>query len=136
MIESRLLVRELTPFDAARLTDFIASVPVEDLRQRFHNPSRGKVLAHVEQLLARLGGGEVLAVVAEDEGAIVGLADGHVCGGGAVAEFAVLVTEHCRGRGLGGRLLRRLISAAADAGVTMMVYLELTLRMTRPSRQA
>lgn len=71
MIESRLLVRELTPFDAARLTDFIASVPVEDLPL-----------------------------------------------------FTLAM-------GAANRPLPFLLGA-----VPMMVYLELTLRMTRPSRQA
>jgi len=110
-------IRRATIDDASRLARLFDRLGPETIQRRFFALRRGWPPEIFDSLA---GGHHRLAVVAEENGEIVGLAE-CIGGSGETAEIAVLVEDRCQGRGLGGALLQSVLAAAAAAGVRRFV---------------
>jgi ribosomal protein S18 acetylase RimI-like enzyme len=110
-------IRRATIDDAGRLARLFDRLGPETIQRRFFALRRGWPPEVLDSLA---GGGHRLAVVAEENGEIVGLAE---CIGavGETAEIAVLVEDRCQGRGLGRALLQSVLAAANAAGMRRFV---------------
>ena len=91
-----------------------------DLLQAFTNPN----FPHDYALIATTGSEQDERIIGEARYAPAGIA-GH-------AEFAIVIADECRGRGLASRLLRGLTTAAAVAGLKRLDGL--VLRENQPMR--
>ena len=124
---ARVLIRPLTPQDAAAEKMFIASLSPESLRNRF--PGR----------TARMGDGFVdrLTRIDHDDAALVAIAsqgDGNAIVGVSryavdpwrtSCECAVIVADAWQRKGLGTALMQRLMTLAAERGLVSMRYVDL-----------
>ncbi len=116
----RPVIRAQTAEDRAAIEEMSARCSAETLRRRFHGP-----LGHVEprRVTELLTGGRTRLVdqlVAEADGAIVGVASLHR-GPNGDAEMAVLVEDAWQGSGVGRRLTGHLIRRASERGVSTIV---------------
>ena len=107
------VVRRIGPEDAEGLQDLHARVSDDTLRLRFFSASRHAAHQYVEHVLSDP---DVLALVAEVEGQIVGLATAEPVRPRS-SEVAFLVADDFRGQGLGTLLLEHLAALARDQGI-------------------
>jgi len=116
----RPVIRARTPEDRATIEEMSARCSPETLRRRFHGPLGDVEPRRVTDLLT--GGRSELVdeLVAEVDGAIVGIASLHR-GPHGDAEMAVLVEDRWQGTGVGRRLTGHLIRRASSRGVSTIV---------------
>ncbi|MFJ6215604.1 GNAT family N-acetyltransferase [Streptomyces sp. NPDC092296] len=109
---SEVTVRRAGPDDRQAALELHGRCSAETLRRRYHGPvgDADRYLAH----LLDPRHGQTLAAELPD-GRIVALA--HLLWDGDSAEVALLVEDGWQQRGLGGRLLSRLVALAAEAGM-------------------
>jgi acetyltransferase len=111
-----LRVRPLRPEDEPMLHDLAAHMTPEDLRLRFFTTTRG--LTHrVAARLSQLDYDRELALLAELDGAALGVARFAADPDRLRAEYAVAVRTDWKGRGLGYLLMMRLIDVARQQGI-------------------
>lgn len=108
-------IRTATVCDAGALVALHDHLDDETLRLRFFNVSRTAGRHYVEHLLAA-GPDEVLSLVAEVGGEVVGLGTAEFVGP-SCAEVAFVVADDERGHGLGTLLLEHLAHACVEVGV-------------------
>lgn len=121
---AELTLRPIRPEDAALEMEFVDGLSAESRRFRFQSALRGLT----PQMLARFTqidyDREMALIAVDSSGGIdrqVGVAryirlpDGRSC------EFAIAVADAWQGRGLGRRMMARLIDVARDRGVETMV---------------
>jgi acetyltransferase len=108
------------PQDASALTELVARTAPEDRRLRFH----GAMQALPQSLAVRLSQIDYdreMALVAEaEDGAILGVARLNADPDGLRAEFALLVRTDWHDKGLGRRLLARLLDYADARGIEVI----------------
>jgi GNAT superfamily N-acetyltransferase len=116
----RPVVRPAAPEDRAAIEEMCARCSPETLRRRFHGPVGDAAPRRVTDLLT--GGRSQLVdqLVAQADGAIVGLASLHR-GSNGDAQMAVLIEDAWQGSGLGRRLTGHLIRRASSRGVSTIV---------------
>jgi acetyltransferase len=109
-------LRPVRPTDEPRLQDLFAHMSREDVRLRFFIPMRelshalGERLTHLDYDLQ-------MALMAEHDGATLGIARYAADPDRRRAEFAVAVRSDWHGRGIGYLLMTRLIEIAGAAGI-------------------
>ena len=121
---AQLLLRPIRPEDAALEMEFVDGLSAESRRFRFQSALRGLT----PQMLARftqIDYDREMALIAVDSGKgvdrqvavarYIRLPDGRSC------EFAIAVADGWQGRGLGRRMMARLIEVARDRGIETMV---------------
>jgi acyl-CoA synthetase (NDP forming)/GNAT superfamily N-acetyltransferase len=113
------VVRPLMADDGPAVHDLHDRVSDEAIRLRFFTTGRHAAHSYVDHVLAsgELGGRETIALVAERQGALIGLGTAepineHRC------EVAFLVADEARGLGVGTLLLEHLAALALSRGVT------------------
>lgn len=113
----RPTIRPLCDSDAAALVEMLARCSPETLRRRFHAGVEHLGSVQVSDLLR--GSGALTHVVADADGAIVGIASlhRHRAGRAAEPEMAVLVEDGWQGFGVGHRLVGRLLSWARSRSI-------------------
>jgi acetyltransferase len=115
-----LTLRPLQPHDAAALGAMLAALSPASSRRRFHGavkPTSPSWLARMTQLNPLR---EWAVVLVDDHGAEEQIvAEGRLClcAERGRAEFALVVAEGWQGRGIGRRVVRALIDAAAQRGL-------------------
>ena len=116
----RPVIRPAVPEDLPALEEMAARCSVDTLRRRFHGPIADHRPRRVAELLS--GGRSVLLdqLVADADGALVGIASLHRSAR-SEAEMAVLVEDAWQGTGIGRRLSGHLIRRASDRGVSTIV---------------
>jgi len=150
---SRIRIRPIAPADRHRHWRFVCSL---SLQSRYHrllsarNLLPGELRRMVEidyrremALVAVIGEGDdeqelgVARYVRDDPDPLSRLGSGPGAGPGAAAEFAIIVTDDWQRRGIGEMLLRSLLDAAADAGVSRLggITLATNVRMIRLARR-
>jgi GNAT superfamily N-acetyltransferase len=105
----------MAPGDLARVTSLLDQLSDESRYHRFFSRGRGGLLYELGYLQS-LDGCQGVALVAESEGEIIGLARYHLTGSGH-AEVAVVVADAWQHQGVGHRLLRDLTDVARGHGV-------------------
>jgi acetyltransferase len=111
-----LHVRPVRPEDEPLLRDLAAHMTPEDLRLRFFTATRG--LDHrTAARLSQLDYDRELALLAELDGAALGVARFAADPDRLRAEYAIAVRSDWKGRGLGYRLMTRLIDLAGEQGI-------------------
>jgi predicted N-acetyltransferase YhbS len=116
----RPVIRPATPEDRAAIQEMSARCSRETLRRRFHGSVADAAPRRITDLLT--GGRSQLVdqLVADVEGAVVGLASLHR-GSHGDAQMAVLIEDAWQGSGIGRRLTGHLIRRAASRGVSTIV---------------
>jgi acetyltransferase len=115
-----LRMRPLRPEDERLLQDLAAHMSHEDLRLRFFTASRG--LSHaVAARLSQLDYDRELALLAELDGVVLGIAHFFADPDKTRAEYAIAVRSDWKGRGVGYLLMTRLIEIAKQRGITELV---------------
>ena len=114
----RVLLRPLSPKDAALYPDVLEEVTAQDLRLRFFAAMRELSPATVD-LLVHYDPAHALAFIAIEErtGRMLGVVRLHDDADGECAEFAILVRSRLKGRGLGWLLMKHMISCAKTKGL-------------------
>ncbi|MEU0564074.1 GNAT family N-acetyltransferase [Nonomuraea sp. NPDC005983] len=108
-------IRPVSSDDEESVRRFLAGLSLHTQTLRFFTGIGCPAAALVRALLATDERRDVL--VAVQEGEIVGHAMSYR-GGVADVEIAIVVTDQCQGRGLGRRLIERLLYRAAVRGAT------------------
>lgn len=108
------VVRALRPDDGPALHELHDSVSDEAIRLRFFTLARHSAHTYVEHVFAD---GETLALVAEHQGRVVGLATAEPMNQHC-SEIAFLVADDVRGLGVGTLLLEHLAALALSRGIT------------------
>lgn len=111
-------IRRAGPADIPALRDFFAALSGRTRYLRFFGP-----LWPTRAMLRRLSGGGADALIATAEDAVIGHAmacDQPAGSGPAATEIGVVVADGWQGRGVGAALVRELVAAAADRGVTVL----------------
>jgi acetyltransferase len=109
-------LRPVREDDEPRLRDLFAHMTPEDIRLRFFAPMRE--LSHaLGSLLTQIDYDRTMALMAEHDGATLGIARYAAEPDKQRAEFAVTVRSDWHGRGIGYLLFTRLIEIARDAGI-------------------
>ncbi len=111
---ARPIIRSITPDDGPALTEMALRCSPDSIRHRFHAPLTGAEPSRLTALLR--GRGAIITLVADVDGAVVGIATLHRSGRGA-AEVAVLVEDRWQAGGVGTRLLSHLMKRAAQHGI-------------------
>ena len=115
-----LRMRPLRPEDEPMLHDLAAHMSDEDLRLRFFTPVRGLTHA-VAARLSQLDYDRELALLAERDGAALGVAHFFADPDNLRAEYAIAVRSDWKGRGVGYVLMRRLIDVVRQRGIGELV---------------
>jgi RimJ/RimL family protein N-acetyltransferase len=124
---AKILVRQITPADAAGLRDAFDHLSLESRRRRFHSAGVRLTNADAERLASvdhRTG--EALVAIDCASGRIVGVAR-YVARPreSGVAEIAVAVIDDWQGRGIGRELMHRLRERAnANAFDRLIAYVD------------
>ena len=109
-------IRQASYADYAAIRDFLDAL---SLRARYLRFFTGALSASPAVLRVLAGGGDHLdAVVAVENGVIVGHAMAADMPTGPVTEIGVVVTDACQGRGIGSALVRTLAARARARGIT------------------
>jgi acetyltransferase len=113
-----VLIRQLTPEDAALYPDFLHDVTPQDLRLRFFAAMR-EVSHELIDKLIHYDPSHAMAFIAieEESGRMLGVVRVHDDPDGRNAEFAILVRAHLKGHGLGWLLMKRIIAFAKAKGL-------------------
>jgi GNAT superfamily N-acetyltransferase len=122
-------IRDLAPGELAFLRNMLFAAL--DWRPDVELPPRDFVLAHDQVVIYHQDWGRPgdVALVAEDDGRLIGLAwyrfftddvhgEGYV--DDATPELAIAVVDEFRGRGIGSRLMEAIHARAREAGVARM----------------
>jgi acetyltransferase len=118
-----LVVRPIRPEDAQMEQDFVRGLSEQTKYFRFMQAVKEltpEMLVRFTQIdydreMALIG------VVSEDDGDVeVGVARYMSRPGGEACEFAIVVSDHWRGRGIGSRLMRSLMQNARERGFRIM----------------
>ena len=114
----RILIRRLTPRDAALYPDFLADVTPADLRLRFFAPMR-EISPELLDRLIHYDPARAMAFIAvdEDNGKLLGVVRLHDDPRGLNGEFAILLRSHLKGHGLGWRMMKHMIAFAKAKGL-------------------
>jgi acetyltransferase len=113
-----VLLRPLTPEDAALYPDFLAEVTQADLRLRFFAAMREVSHDLIEKLI-HYDTVHAMAFVAieEQSGRLLGVVRLHDAAKGEDAEFAILLRSRLKGHGLGWLMMKHMIAYAKDKGL-------------------
>jgi acyl-CoA synthetase (NDP forming)/RimJ/RimL family protein N-acetyltransferase len=115
-------LRPAVPDDAEMLRALHASASPDNLRLRFFSAASTSTVTDEVNRLLRPAAPDHDAVVATQEGAIVGVASyERRTGDRSVAEFAVFVADAQHGRGIGTLLLEFLAARAHAQGISKLV---------------
>jgi len=113
-------LRPLRPEDEPKLHDLAAHMNPQDLWLRFFTPVHG--LSHtVAARLSQLDYDREMALLAEYDGAVLGVVHFFADPDKLRAEYAVAVRSDWKGRGLGYLLMTRLIDVARQRGISELV---------------
>ncbi len=113
-------LRPVVASDAPALRGLHRAASDRSLYLRFFTVGRSAAEQYVDRLLA-LDSADRLALVAEQHGAVIGMADCERLPGTADAEVAFLVADAHQGRGVGTLLLEHLAALARRTGVRRFV---------------
>ncbi|HYX64787.1 MAG TPA: GNAT family N-acetyltransferase [Burkholderiales bacterium] len=111
-----MLLRRVRAGDAERVQQFVRALSARSRLERFLAPVSELSVRQLERITS--GTGLCLAVF-DERGRIVALAE-YACADATGAELAIAVADAWQGRGLGRRLLARLVRHAARAGVARL----------------
>jgi acetyltransferase len=110
---TELHLRPVRPEDEPLLHGLVAHMTAEDLRMRFFTPTRG--LSHrMAARLTQIDYDREMALMAEKDGAALGIAHFLSDPDRLSAEYAVAVRSDWKSRGLGYLLMTRLIEVARE----------------------
>lgn len=114
----KVLIRPLTPDDAALYPDFLAEVTADDLRLRFFVPMR-EVSHDLIDKLIHYDPERAMAFIAISEvnGRMLGVVRLHDDRTGVGGEFAILLRSHLKGHGLGWLMMKHMIVHAQEKGL-------------------
>ena len=113
-------LRAVRPEDEPLLHDLAAHMSPEDLRLRFFSPVRG--LTHVVAArLTQVDYDREMALLAQQDGTLVGIAHFFTDPDRQRAEYAIAVRTDWKGRGVGYLLMTRLIDIARQSGIGELV---------------
>jgi acetyltransferase len=113
-------LRPIQPEDELLLHDLVAHMTPEDLRLRFLAPIRA--LSHLlAARLTQIDYDREMALVATQDGTVLGIARYFADPDRLQAEYAVAVRSDWKGRGVGYALMRRLIEIARQYGIGELV---------------
>ena len=115
-----LRIRPLRAEDEPILHDIVAHMSQEDLRLRFFTPVKALTNA-VAARLAQLDPDRELALLAERDGMALAVVHLFADPDKLRAEFAIAVRSDWQGRGVGYRLMTRLIDIARERGIGELV---------------
>ncbi len=112
-----ILLRPLKPEDEKRLLEMLTHVSQEDMRFRFFNITKTLDRGIIARL-TQLDYAREMALVAMDEEnhSMLGVVRLHGDANGEMAEYAILVRSDFQGRGLGSKLMLRMIEVARKLG--------------------
>ena len=113
-------LRPVRPEDEPLLHDLAAHMSPEDLRLRFFTPVRGLTHA-VAARLTQIDYDREMALLAQHEGIVLGIAHFFADPDRRSAEYAIAVRSDWQGRGVGYLLMTRLIGIARQSGVGELV---------------
>ena len=113
-------LRPLRPEDEPLLHDLAAHMSAADLRLRFFTPVRGLTRA-VAARLSQLDYDRELAMLAEYDGAALGVAHFFADPDNRRAEYAIAVRSDWQGRGIGFLLMSRIVEIARQRGIGELV---------------
>jgi acetyltransferase len=115
-----ITLRPVRPEDEPLLQDLFAHMSSEDIRLRFFAPIRE--LGHsLAARLSQIDYDREMALLAEHDGATLGVARYFADPDRLRAEYAVAVRSDWKGRGVGYVLMTRLIEVARQAGIGELV---------------
>ena len=113
-------MRPVRPEDEPLLHDLAAHMSPEDLRLRFFTPVRGLTHA-VAARLTQIDYDREMALLAQHDGAALGIAHFFADPDRQSAEYAIAVRSDWQGRGVGYLLMTRLIDIARQRGIGELV---------------
>jgi acyl-CoA synthetase (NDP forming)/GNAT superfamily N-acetyltransferase len=113
-------LREVTADDADSLLDLYQHSSDDSRYKRFLYLGRAAIPEEVDRL-TRAPGPDHFAILAEDQGAVVGAASYERMDEGFRADFAVLVADQSQGRGIGTLLVEQLAAHARQNGIQELV---------------
>ena len=115
-----IAVRPIRPEDEPLLHDLAAHMTPEDLRLRFFAPTHG--ISHaLAARLTQIDYDREMALVAQRERTVLGIARYFADPDRLSAEYAIAVRSDWKGRGVGYLLMNRLIAVARQYGVRQLV---------------
>jgi acetyltransferase len=117
--EAAVSFARVRPGDAQAVQEFVRGLSLESRRERFFAPVSELTPGQLERVVSGPG----LSLAAWHGGRIVGLAQ--YATRAADAEFAVVVADDWRGRGLGEALMTVLVSEARRSGIKVLAGLTL-----------
>jgi len=113
----RYLLRPIKAEDEHRLRDLFQSLSPKTIRYRFFHP----LTEVTHEMLIRYCHNDYdreIAIVAEKDGKILGVSRLMFDPGEDTAEFAVVVTDKSQNKGLGTKLVSRIVEIAREKGLT------------------
>jgi len=114
-----IIVRAIRPEDEPLITRLHSTLSEQSIRFRFF--SMVKTLSRESLIrLCHLDYSREMALVAERNGALLGVSRYYMNPQTQSAEFAIVVSDACQGQGLGDHLMRRLIVVARERGVKQL----------------
>jgi acetyltransferase len=117
---TELQLRPVQPEDEPLLHDLAAHMSPEDMRLRFFTPVRG--ISHaVAARLTQIDYDREMALIAQHNGAALGIAHFFADPDRLRAEYAIAVRSDWQGRGVGYALMNRLIAIARQGGIGELV---------------
>lgn len=121
--DSRCTLRPVRPEDTAALQNFVRRLSAQSKRLRFFGALSELPLHHLARY-AQIDYGRdmVIVAVSESDGraVILGEARYSILLDGKSGEFAVVIADDMSGRGLGTRLMQRLLDAARGQGLCIL----------------
>lgn len=111
-----MLLRPLTPGDAAQVQAFVRGLSQRSRYERFFTPVAELSPKQLERITA--GAGFSLGAF-EAGGRLVGLAE-YARSSEVEAEFAIVIADDCQGQGLGARLVGALLEHAKRSGIARL----------------
>jgi len=115
---SPVLLRPLTPDDAALYPDCLSEITPEDLRLRYFAAMR-EVSPELIDRLVHYDPNHAMASIAIEErtGKMLGVVRLHNDPADQVGEFAIIVRSRLKGHGLGWLMMKHMIAYAKDRGL-------------------
>ena len=113
-------LRPVRPEDEPLLHDLAGHMSPEDLRLRFFTPVRGLTHA-VAARLTQIDYDREMALLAQHQGTVLGIAHFFADPDRQRAEYAIAVRSDWQGRGVGYLLMTRLIGVARECGIGELV---------------